>query len=138
MGGQIRVGFSIGLKFFQPLLFGGFTGFNTFSETVDSLLRYKKLNIIRPIQILFCKADLFFTKGSSVGIGRVLLVGAAIGNISTQDHQRRLLGFGFGGFKGVENSFIVVAVGDSLYMPVIGLKTHSDVFSKGYIRTAFN
>ena len=124
--------------FLLPNRFRFFSSFNTFSESLQRLFRYAKIDIFRPVQAFFCQTDLFFTKRCTVRSGSILFVGAAKGNMGTHNNQGRPPGFSFGSFEGIENCIDIISVIDFQNMPVIGFETKGNVFGKGYICITFN
>jgi hypothetical protein len=66
-----------------------------------------------------------------MGIGRVLLVGAAVGDVGVEHDDRGLLGFGLGCQNGFFDGIRVAAVFDSDGLPAVGVEPFGHIFRKG-------
>ena len=76
--------FGIGRRSFPPGRFHVDSPLNAFAKFGQRGIRCAKNGIFGASQAFLRQADFFFAQGGPVGVGRILLVGAAVGDVGAE------------------------------------------------------
>src|SRR6185369_3715074 len=127
----VRIG---GMPGCEPALPGGMTLFQFFYPHlagVTHVLRHLEWRGIPP-EVGTGSSDLVLTERRAVRAGRILTLGAAVGDVGGGDNDRRLAGFCLGGGNGGNDLVVVVAV-NFLYVPAAGGEAPFNILGPGQI-----
>jgi hypothetical protein len=103
------------------------------AEMGQCLLGQAKRGLLRPAEKLLGALHLLSAEGRTMGLRLVLLARAAVGDVSPHDDQRWLCALSLGrSERGIDRRQIV-AVGDLLHMPTVGIEALVHLFSEGEI-----
>ena len=127
--GEIGESRGVGVEAGLPLCLPGLPSLDGFAEMMQSVRRNMKSGLQRPPQSFFGEPDFFRAQGGAVGSGRVLLVGATVGDVGAGTNEGRAVQFGARRGQGLGHCIEIVAV-DLLHVPSVGFKPLGDIFRK--------
>ena len=142
--GQLGIFFRVAIKELLPCLFGFSPFFDAFAENVAGVVADAEILVFGAAQVLLGQTYLFGAQRRAVGVGTVLLVGAAVGDMGPelQNDQRRSLSVSawaaFSAFENLEPRVLAVFDRQSHASPQAFEPLGRHVFGKGDIGVAFD
>ena len=136
-GGEVGMGVPVGGQVPLPGLFPLFTDFEGFAEVLEDISGDEEAGFEGPAERFFCTVEFFVARGFAVGFFGTRAGGQTVTDDGAAENERGT-GIGFGGFEGEVNGFDIVAIGENLGVPAVGVETGGAVLGEGEGGVAFD